>query len=274
MSQPHEYTQQERKALATRDKASAALGVVAAIVMHALVAAVSLRAGTAEGNVARPANAQDPTQESPEETIIEGELLRQGGGGQYDPRIHRQAPVRAEERNAGVRGPNHDPNANAQPRRDPNALVTDRDILGRGNQDLAERRLQQLAEAEGSDPNAPPGPGSPDGSVYGTETNPNRAGSGAGAKIQSFLRRELHLLATAPPEARARPFRLRIVISDDGTSIARGRVVEGSGDDTVDSDLNLQLAEIASNHTAIPELTDEEKLAIRNRTFSVRYRPD
>jgi hypothetical protein len=267
------YSIEERKQLVTRDKASAALGVAAAIVMHVLVAAITLRAGSAEGNVARPATTENP-QESPEEQIIEGELLRQGGGGMYDPRIHRQAPVRAEERNAGARGPNHDPTARSEPRRDPNALVTDRDILGRGNQDLAERRLQQLAEAEGADPNAPPGPGSPDGSVHGTETDPRRAGSGAGAKIQSFLRRQLHLLATAPPEARARPFRLSIVISDDGTSIARGRVVQGSGDETVDSDLSLQIAELAANHTPIPELTDEEKLAIRNRTFGVRYQPD
>lgn len=271
----HEYTEQERKALATRDRASATLGVAAAIVMHALVGALSLRAGSAEGNVARPASA-NPEQpvEGPEETIVEGELLRQGGGGQWDPRIHRQAPVRAEENNTRARGPNHDPNANNAPQRDPNALITNRDILGRGNQDLAERRLQQLAENETADPNAPPGPGAPDGSVNGTETNPNRAGSGAGAKIQSFLRRELHLLATAPPEARTRPFRLRIVISDDGSTIARGRVVEGSGDETVDSDLNLQLAELAANHRAIPELTDEEKVAIRGRTYAVRYRPD
>jgi hypothetical protein len=270
----HVYTEQERKRLVRGDRASAALGFVSAFAIHAIVVALSLRAGSAEGNVARPATSVENPQESPEETIIEGELLRQGGGGQWDPRIHRQAPVRAEERNARDRGPNHNPNATGQPRRDPNALVTDRDILGRGNQDLAERRLQQLAEAEGADPNAPPGPGSPDGSVHGTETDPRRAGSGAGAKIQSFLRRELHLLATAPPEARARPFRLRIVISEDGTFIARGRVVEGSGDETVDSDLNLQLAELAANRRPIPELTDEEKLAIRNRTFAVRYRPD
>ncbi len=270
----HEYTELERKALATKDRASTAVGVVAAIVMHAIVGALSLRAGTAEGNVARPANSTTDPTEGPEETIVEGELLRQGGGGQWDPRIHRQAPVRAEENNTRQRGPNHDPNANGPAQRDPNALITNRDILGRGNQDLAERRLQQLAENEGADPNAPPGPGAPDGSVYGTETNPNRAGSGAGAKIQSFLRRELHLLATAPPEARSRPFRLRIVISDDGSTIARGRVTEGSGDETVDSDLNLQLAELAANHRAIPDLSDEEKLAIRNRTFAVRYRPD
>jgi hypothetical protein len=267
------YSFEDRKRLATWDRDSLALGVTAAILMHVLVAAITLRAGTAEGNVARPANANTP-QEAPEEQIIEGELLRQGGGGTYDPRIHRQAPVRAEERNANAPGPNHNPTVRSEPRRDPNALVTDRDILGTGNQDLAERRLRELAEAEGADPNAPPGPGSPDGSVHGTETDPRRAGSGAGAKIQSFLRRQLHLLATAPPEARARPFRLSIVISDDGASIARGRVAQGSGDETVDSDLSLQLAELAANHTPIPELTDEEKLAIRNRSFGVRYQPD
>ncbi|MBL8681705.1 MAG: hypothetical protein JNK05_21230 [Myxococcales bacterium] len=270
----HVYTEEERKRLARGDRASAALGVVSAIAIHVVVLALSLRAGTAEGNAARPAGRPDNPQEAPEEMIVEGELLRQGGGGRYDPRIHREAPVRAEESNVRERGPNHDPNANTAQRRDPNAAITDRDILGRGNQDLAERRLQQLAENEGADPNAPPGPGSPDGSVHGTETNPNRAGSGAGAKIQSFLRRELRFPSTAPAEARSRPFRLRIVISDDGATIARGRVVEGSGDETVDSDLNLQLAEIAANHRQIPELTDEEKLAIRGRTFGVRYRPE
>lgn len=269
------YTEQERKALATRDRASAAVGVSAALVMHAIVLVLSLRAGSAEGNAARSSNApQTPEEEAQEETIIEGALLRLGGGGMFDPRIHRQAPIRAEENNTRPRGPQHDPRANAPAQRNPNALITDRDILGRGNQDLAERRLQQLAENEAADPNAPPGPGLPDGSVYGTETNPNRAGSGAQAKIRSFLQRELHLLATAPPEARARPFRLRIVISDDGTYIARGRVTQGSGDETVDSDLNMQLAELAANRRPIPELTEEEKLAIRGRTYGVVYRPD
>lgn len=270
----HSYTEQERKTLVMKDRASAAVGVSAAVVMHTVVLVLSLRAGSAEGNVALPANTPENPAEAPEETIIEGALLRQGGGGAYDPRIHRQAPVRAEENNTRQRGPNHDPNANGPAQRDPNALITNRDILGRGNQDLAERRLQQLAENEGADPNAPPGPGAPDGSVYGTETNPNRAGSGAQAKIRSFLQRELHLLATAPPEARTRPFRLRIVISDDGMTIARGRVTQGSGDETVDSDMNLQLAELAANRRPIPELTDEEKLAIRGHTYGVVYRPD
>lgn len=261
-----------RKTLGTRDRASATVGVAAAIVMHAVVGAFVLRAGSAEGNVARRA---DPVREQQvqEEQIIEGELLRQGGGGQWDPRvIHRVAPVREEAPQVHHPGPNHDPNA--PPTQVLNAEETNRRIFGRGNQDLAERRLLALAESENSDPNAPPGPGAPDGSVNGTETNPNRAGSGAGAKIQSFLRRQLHLLATAPAEARARPFRLRIVISADGAYIARGQVVEGSGDDTVDSDINLQLAQLTADQTAIPELTDEEKAAIHGRTFAVRYRPE
>jgi hypothetical protein len=262
----------QRKRLGTRDGASATVGVVAAIVMHAVVGAFVLRAGSAEGNVARRA---DPAREQQvqEEQIIEGELLRQGGGGQWDPRvIHRQAPVREEAPTAHHPGPNHNPTPTEAPVL--NAEETNRRIFGRGNQDLAERRLLALAASENSDPNAPPGPGAPDGSVNGTETDPNRAGRGAGAKIQSFLRRQLHLLATASAAARSRPFRLRIVISADGASIARGQVVEGSGDDTVDSDINLQLAELAANHSEIPELTDEEKAAIHGRTFAVRYRPD
>ncbi len=261
-----------RKRLGTRDGASATCGVVAAIVMHAVVGSFVLRAGTAEGNVARRA---DPVREQQvqEEQIIEGELLRQGGGGRWDPRVvHRVAPIREEAPQVQHRGPNHNPNADQAPVL--NAEETNRRIFGRGNQDLAERRLLALAESESSDPNAPAGPGAPDGSVNGTETDPNRAGHGAGAKIQSFLRRQLHLLATAPAEARSRPFRLRIVISTDGASVARGQVVEGSGDGLVDGDINLQLAELAANHTEIPELTDEEKAAIHGRTFAVRYRPD
>ncbi|MDP3275319.1 MAG: hypothetical protein Q8Q09_09010 [Deltaproteobacteria bacterium] len=270
----HEYvTDEARRKLATRDRASNILGLVAAVATHAIVATVSLRAGSAEGNVAR--STQTLTErEAPEETIIEGELLRQGGGGVYDPRIHREAPVREEAQHVARRGPNTNNTPTPTEPAVPNAEETNRRIFGRGNQDLAERRLAMLAASEGSNPNAPVGPGSPDGSVNGTETDPRRAGTGAGAKIQSFLRRQLHLLATATAEVRSRPFRLRIVISDDGGSIARGRVVDGSGDETVDSDLNLQLAEISANHLPIPELTDEEKVAIRGRTFAVRYRPD
>jgi hypothetical protein len=250
------------------------MGVMLAIVVHMIVAAFGLRAGAAEGNISRSLAAQ--TENPHDEEILEGALLRQGGGGMYDPRtIHRQAPVRAEERavpQAGLSKNRNEAPSDAGPRRDPTALVTSRDILGTGNQDLAER-LQRLAQTEAeADPNAPQGPGSPDGSVHGTETDPNRAGTGAHAKIRSFLEHELHLLSTAPATAR-RVFRLRIVISEDGTSIARGQVVEGSGDESTDSDLTLQLAQLAENHTTIPDLSDEEKTAIAHHSYVVRYNP-
>ena len=204
--------------------------------------------------------------------------MRQGGGGEYDPRrmIHRQPPIRAEQRAESANGlahsREHPPDGGTT--HDPNAVVTTRDVMGRGNQDLG-AELQRLAEAESMNaiPTAPPGPGSPDGSVNGTETDPNRAGHGAQAKIRSFLQRQLHLLATAPAAAH-RTFRLRIIIASDGNAIARGQIVQGSGDDTTDSDLALQLAQLAENQTAIPELTDEEKAAIAGHSYSVRYLPE
>jgi hypothetical protein len=263
--------------MASWDPASLAVGLTLALVVHLLVGYSAVRAGRSDArrDAHRAAATDQPTHD---EEILEGELLRQGGGGEFDPRriAHRDPPVRAEEAAHPVLGANKNqnpsPHVDAGVRRDPNALVTQRDVLGRGNQDLAER-LQRLAQSEAPTfPGAPPGPGAPDGSVYGTETDPNRAGTGAGAKIRSFLQRELHFPATATAAAR-HPFRLRIVISDDGNSIASGRITEGSGDETVDGDLNLQLAQLAENHTAIPELTDEERLAIRGQSRQVRYVP-
>lgn len=266
-----------RRRIALHDRPSTVAGVVSAVLVHLLVGAFALRAGADEGNVARSDSIQAGTQTRDEE-IIEGALLRQGGGGVYDPRrmAHRRAPIRAEERASLQRGLNRKlaPTASEErPRRDPNALITERDILGQGNQDLAER-LRQMAQAETeTDPNAAPGPGAPDGSVHGTETDPTRAGTGAHAKIRSFLQRQLHLLATAPAAAR-RPFRLRIVISADGSCLAGGQIVQGSGDETVDSDLALQLAQLVENRTPIPELTDEEKTAIAGHSYIVRYVPE
>lgn len=223
------------------------------------------------------AHANNEAQPQHEEEIIEGALLRLGGGGVFDPRtIHRRAPVRSEERAQDFAGRN--PSQDSTPRdagtrRDPSALLTERDVRGEGNQDLAER-IRRMAESEqASDPSAPPGPGAPEGSVNGTETDPTRAGTGAWAKVRSFLQNQLHLLATAPSTAR-RTFRLRVVISDDGASIARGQIVQGSGDETTDADLLVQLQQLAENHTPIPELTDEERIAIRGQSRLVRYDPD
>jgi hypothetical protein len=67
---------------------------------------------------------------------------------------------------------------------------------------------------------------------------------------------------------------LSIRISADGSSLARGQVVQGSGDETVDADISLQLAQLVENHTQIPELTDEERAAITGRSYTVRYTPD
>jgi hypothetical protein len=265
-----------RRRVALRDRPSAVVGIALALLVHLVVGLFALRAGAQEGNVVRAA---EQAQAQPQdEEIIEGALLRQGGGGMFDPRriAHRQPPIRAEERASQQNGlaKNRNPTpAENRPRRDPNALITERDILGQGNQDLAER-LQRMAQAEAeTDPGTMPGPGSPDGSVHGTETDPNRAGHGAQAKIRSFLQRNLRLPATAPAAAR-RPFRLRIVISDDGSFVARGQILQGSGDETVDSDIALQLAQLVENHTPIPELTDEEKAAIAGRSYAVRYTPD
>jgi hypothetical protein len=259
------------------DFPAAFAGLVLAVLVHMAVALFALRAGAAEGNVAREQTG--PTQD---EEIIEGALLRQGGGGEFDPRrmVHRQPPIRAEERaraeQAGLNR-NADPNRvvadDAGVRRDPTALATDRDILGRGNQDLAER-LNRLAQSETeSAPGTMPGPGAPDGSINGSETDPNRAGHGAQAKLQSFLQRHLHLLATAPASAH-HAFRLRVVLSSDGTSVASGSILEGSGDDTTDSDLQTQLSQLAETHATIPELTDEEKASLAGHSYRVRYNPD
>jgi len=258
-----------------RDVQSVTVGLALTLGVHAAVVLSAVRVGSDEGNVSRGSTATDGAP-AEDETIIEGALLRQGGGGEWDPRhaLHRVVPILAE-RSAATSLTTADSARERAPDslQDPTARVTSRDILGRGNQDLAER-LQRMAQSEAeTSPDAPPGPGSPEGSIHGTETDPNRAGHGAHAKIQSFLQRNLHLLATAPASAR-RTFLLRIVIAPDGASIARGSVVQGSGDDTVDSDLAVQIAQLAENHALIPELTDDERTAIMGRSFRVRYMPE
>ena len=149
-----------------RDRASAATGIVAAIVVHVMVAAFGLRAGAQEGNIARRTNTPETPPE--DEQIIEGALLRLGGGGMVDPRRvpHRQVPIRSEERTqvaGSQRSDRHVPRPDAGIRRDPNSLITNRDILGQGNQDLAERLQHLAANENATDPNAQPGPGAPDG---------------------------------------------------------------------------------------------------------------
>ncbi len=265
-----------RQHVALRDRASAVVGVLVAIVVHIGVAAFGMRAGAQEGNIAR--RADQPLATPEDEQIIEGALLRQGGGGNVDPRHvpHRVVPIRAEER-AQVSGSRHTDQPvqrhDAGVRRDPNSLVTERDIMGRGNQDLAERLRNMAANENAENPSASPGPGAPDGSIHGTETDPNRAGAGAQAKIRSFLQNRLHLLATAPTSAH-RPFLLRISISSDGNSIVNGSIVDGSGDETVDSDLTVQIRQLAESHDPIPELTDDDRLQIAGRSYRVRYVPD
>jgi hypothetical protein len=263
-----------RHRAATRDAPSAVGGFVLAVVVHLGVAAFALRAGAHEGNIARATD--QAQQHPPEEDIIEGALLRQGGGGEnFDPRtIHRQPPIRSEVAAAPTGGlaknqnPTPPPNPNA--RRDPNALITGRDILGTGNQDLAEQ-LRNMAANE-SAAGTQPGPGDPDGSVNGTETDPARAGHGAQAKIRSFLERNIHLPANAPESAR-HTFVLGISISDDGSYIARAEVRDGSGDSFVDGDINGQLTQLVQERTPIPDLSDEEKAAIAGHSYRVRYEP-
>lgn len=277
MSVRNPFDDPERKKLISRDPRGVGLGVVLAAAAHGMVGAFAMRAGADEGNVARAT--QDALQQVHEEEIIEGALLRQGGGGEFDPRtIHRQAPVRTEERAREAEGiGQRRDDAGAPPprddrpvRRDPNSLLTERDHQGHGNQDLAElARLEQAQSAAAA--GAPPGPGDPNGSVNGSETDPARAGHGAQAKIKSFLERRLALLSTTGAGGQARRFRLRITISGDGSFIAAGVVTQGSGDETVDSDLSLQLAQLAESRAEIPELTDEEKLAIAGRVYAVRY---
>ncbi len=258
-----------RHRAASRDVPSAVAGVFIAIVVHLLVLASALRAGAHEGNIARAVDLART--QPPEEDIIEGALLRQGGGGQYDPRtIHRAPPIRSEVHAAATSGLARNPNptpVDSTVRHDPNAQITQRDILGHGNQDLAER-LQRLAENEAQDapPGTMPGPGSPDGSVNGTETDPNRAGHGAGAKIRSFFEREIQVLSR-------RTFMFSITISADGSTIAEARLAQGSGDDTVDSDIRAQLERIATGGTPIPDLTDEERNSIAGRRYRIPYRP-
>src|SRR4051812_42892762 len=90
-------TPSARRRLALYDSASTVTGVVLAVVVHVGVGLFALRAGAHEGNIVRAQT--EPVTEPHDEEIIEGELLRQGGGGQYDPRqqIHREVPVRSEE---------------------------------------------------------------------------------------------------------------------------------------------------------------------------------
>lgn len=269
---------EERRRRARTDPEGVVAGVLTAITVHALVLTMMGTAGGATGNIARPTDTRTAQQRQDEE-IIEGALLRLGGGGEVDPRneLHRVAPIRAEERTAPPQGTQPDPNRAQRPalppRRDPSALQSDRDVLGQGNQDLAERLRRLAANEATADPNAPVGAGSPDGSINGTEADPARAGTGAHAKIRSFLQRQLHLLATAGSAGR-RQFRLRIVLSADGESLASGDVLEGSGDETVDSDLRAQLAHLAQEHTAIPELTEDERAAIAGHSYRVVYVPN
>jgi hypothetical protein len=255
-----------RRRAAMRDAPSAFVGVSTAIVVHLVVIAFALRAGAHEGNIARATD--QARQQPPEEEIIEGALLRQGGGGEFDPRtIHRQPPIRSEVHAAAAGGlaKNQNPTpVDPNVRHDPNALITQRDILGHGNQDLAEQ-LQRLAQSETeTTPGTQPGPGSPDGSVNGTETDPSRAGHGATAKIASFIERQVQILSQ-------RTFVIAVTVSEDGTRIARASIRTGSGDDTVDSDLTVQLQRLVENQEPIPDLSDEEKAAIAGHSYRLPY---
>jgi len=269
--EPGPFDSAARNRAATRDAPSAVAGISTAILVHLVVIAFAFRAGAHEGNIA---HATDQARDQPpEEDIIEGALLRQGGGGEFDPRtIHRQPPVRAEVHAVAPGGLAKNQNqtpVDPNVRRDPDALITQRDILGHGNQDLAER-LAHLAAAESdSPPGTMPGPGSPDGSVNGTETDPNRAGHGAQAKIRSFLERNIQLLANA----QGRTFVLSITISADGSSIESGRIQHGSGDDTIDGDLTVQLGRLTESHEPIPDLSDEERTSIGGHRYRVNYQP-
>jgi hypothetical protein len=66
---------------------------------------------------------------------------------------------------------------------------------------------------------------------------------------------------------------LDITISADGSSIESGRIQHGSGDDTIDGDLTVQLGRLTESHEAIPDLSDEERTSIAGHRYRVNYQP-
>lgn len=251
------------------DGPGVAMGLFAAVLVHGLVLALSLRLGRPEGNIAvqRP---RDPRQDQ----VLETHLLQRGGG-VFDPRrqIHREVPIRAEREAPQVVAPTADPTRVALARdagaEDYMAAITGRTRRGSGNQDLAELdRIAHMAAMEAAaDPTAA-GPGDPNGSAHGDTTDPNLATRGAGTKIDRFLREHIRLSATLTgSEPRTVTFRIRL----DATGVIElAELVAPSGNESIDGDILSQAQRLATTHARVPELTPEELTSVAGVNINVR----
>lgn len=257
----------------TEDGRGVATGLSLTVLVHVGVLLASMRLGRREGNVA--VARAEPAQQ----TIIETQLLRRGGG-DFDPRhiVHRTTPTLAEREAPRQVALTHDPTA-VQLRPDAgadeymNAIVTGRRRAPRGNQDLAEiERIAQMAAAEqAADPTAPPGPGDPTGSDHGTTTDPAQASRGAIAKLQEFFYSNIHRTVTLSGSERvSMSVRVRLDESGTITSVALG---QSSGNDAVDADVIAQVEALKERHARIEALTPEELTAVGGRNITVALRP-
>ncbi len=243
-------------------------GVAAALVVHGLVVALSLRLGHVEGNVAVAHH--DPRQDQ----VLETHLLQRGGG-VFDPRhvVHREVPIRAEREAPQTVAPTADPSRIALARdagaQDYMAAITGRTRRGSGNQDLAEiDRIARMAAAEqAADPTAA-GPGDPSGSAHGDTTDRNLATHGAATKIDAFLRDNIRLSTTLTgSESRTVTFRIRL---DPSGSIQVAELVSASGNESLDGDILSQAQRLATTHARIPDLTAEELQTVAGANINVR----
>lgn len=258
----------QRERAQTTDGPGVAMGLFAAVLVHGLVVALSLRIGRPDHGPA--ARARPPR----EDQVLETHLLQQGGG-VFDPRrqIHREVPIRAEREAPQAVTPTADPTRVALARdagaQDYMAAITGRTRRGSGNQDLAElNRIARMAAMEAeSDPTAA-GPGDPSGSAHGDTTDPNLATRGAGTKIDRFLREHIRVSATLTgSEPRTVTFRIRL---DATGAIEIAELVTPSGNESLDGDILSQAQRLATSHARIPELTPEELTSVSGTNINVR----
>ena len=259
----------QRERVPVTDGPGVAMGLFAAVLVHGLVLALSLRLGRPEGNVAVQ-RAHDPR----EDQVLETHLLQRGGG-VFDPRrqVHREVPIRAEREAPQTVAPSADPTRVALARdagaEDYMAAITGRTRRGSGNQDLAELdRIAHMAAMEtAADPTAA-GPGDPSGSAHGDTTDPNVATRGAGTKIDRFLRENIRLSATLTgSEPRTVTFRIRL---DPSGAIELAELVAPSGNESLDGDILSQAQRLATTHARVPELTPEELTSVAGANINVR----
>lgn len=250
------------------DAPGMATGLFAAVLVHGLVLALSLRLGRPDAAAARPV--RDPR----EDQVLETHLLQQGGG-VFDPRqqVHREVPIRAEREAPHEVTPTADPTRVALARdagaQDYMAAITGRTRRGSGNQDLAELdRIAHMAAMEQAADPSTAGPGDPSGSAHGDTTDPNVATHGAATKIDGFLRDNIRLSATLTgSEPRTVTFRIRL--SATGT-VDLAELVSPSGNESLDGDILSQAQRLATTHAQVPNLTPEELASVQDRNINVR----